>query len=91
MKLRVGILVVVLLVLGSVGIYEFKASAQTQLTTACVVNVPAEWGEFKGISRYYLVFEAKDGTLRMIDQMPCSIDRNIAGVPNVAVEVRRTK
>ena len=91
MKFRVGILVAVLLVAVSVGVYQFKASAQTTLTSACVVNVPAEWGEFKGISRYYLVFEGKDGTLRMIDQMPCNIDRNISGMPNVAVEVKRVK
>ncbi len=30
--------------------------------------------------------EDKDKTLRIIDQMPCSTDRAIAGSPNVAVE-----
>lgn len=88
MKSRIAIFVLLLLA-GSVGVYEFKASAQTTIPTACIVNVPSDWGQFKGISKYYLVFEDKGGTLRMIDQMPCNIDRNISGVPNVAVEVRR--
>ena len=89
MKLCIGITVHLFALAASVGVYEVKASPQTNIPTACVVNVPADWGQFKGISKYYLVFEDKGGTLRMIDQMPCNIDRNISGVPNVAVEVRR--
>jgi hypothetical protein len=89
MKSRIAIFVFLLVMAGSVGIYEFKASAQTVIPTACIVNVPPDWGEFKAISRNYILFEDKAGTLRMIDQMPCNIDRNISGVPNVAVEVRR--
>lgn len=88
MTLRRICLFIILGLAGAIGIYELKGTAQIVPTT-CLVTVPVEWGEFKGISKFGLVFEDKAGTLRLIDQMPCSVDKTLVAVPTVAVEVRR--
>lgn len=89
MKFRLALLAVLLTLAGALGIHHLRATEQKVLPTPCVILVPADWGEFKGISRYGLAFEDKVGTLRLIDQMPCSLDRGQVGVPRVSVEVRR--
>ena len=88
MTLRRISVFVILALAGIIGIYELKGTAQVVPTT-CLVTVLVELGEFKGISKSGLVFEDRVGTLRIIDQMPCSIDKALAAVPTVAVEVRR--
>ena len=87
MKLRVALLIVFLAAAACFGIHEVRASQQP---APCVVMVPMDWGQFNGISKYGLVFEDKDGTLRLIEQMPCSIDPGMVGIPYAAIEVRRT-
>lgn len=89
MKVRLGLCAVIVAVAAIVGIHGVKASPQQPLGTPCVINVPSDWGGFKGISKYGLVFEDKNGTLRLIDQTPCEIGGGNYGVPNVSVEIRR--
>lgn len=88
MKTRLGICAAIVLIAAGFGIREVKASPQN-LPVPCVVVVPSDWGEFKGISKDGMVFEDMAGTLRLIDQMPCSIDRGLVSVPRVTVEIRR--
>jgi hypothetical protein len=89
MKLRLALLAIIVTLAGTIGIHRVRAAAQQALPTPCVVLVPSDWGEFKGISRYGLAFEDKVGTLRLIEQMPCSLDRGQVGVPRVSIEIRR--
>ena len=89
MKFRLALFVVILALSATIGIHRLKADTQQALPTPCVILVPADWGEFKGMSRWGLAFEDKDGILRLIDQMPCSLDRGQTGVPRVSVEVHR--
>jgi hypothetical protein len=89
MKLRLGFCAAILVVAGIFGIHQLQASAQQEVPAPCVVTVPADWGQFKGISKFGLVFEDKAGTLRVIDQMPCDFPGGQGGVPRVSVEVRR--
>ena len=86
MKRSVALTLALLALAGMIGIHELKATSQE--TIPCVVNIPRDWGEFKGVFRSGLVFEDKAGTLRMLDQMPCSMPGGIS-VPQVSVEVRR--
>ncbi len=52
----------------------------------CVAQVPSAWGEYKGGSQQSgLAFQANDGTLRFVTNVPCD------GVPQVALEIRRTR
>lgn len=86
---RVAILAVIVLA-SVVGGYQLKAHAQQQYPPACSVVIPAEWGKFKGMSTGTgMVFEDKDGTLRIIGNIPCSIDRGQIGVPRVDVLIKR--
>jgi hypothetical protein len=51
----------------------------------CVSNVPRAWGQYRGGSNQAgLAFEASDGTLRFVTNLPCS------ATPVIALEVRRT-
>ncbi|MBZ5566220.1 MAG: hypothetical protein LAN64_00060 [Acidobacteriia bacterium] len=87
MRLRWALGIGMLAIAGTIGIHELKATPQ-MLGSPCVVVVPRDWGEFKGLSKSGLVFEDKAGTLRLLDQMPCNMaDGN--SVPQVSVEVRR--
>ena len=88
MKLRVALTVAFLALAGTIGIHELKATPQQTLGAPCVVFVPQDWGEFKGIFKSGLVFEDNVGTLRLIDQMPCSMAGGNS-VPQATVEVRR--
>jgi hypothetical protein len=87
MRLRWALVIGILATAGTIGIHELKAAPQ-ELGAPCVVIVPRDWGEFKGLSKSGLIFEDKAGTLRLLDQMPCSM-AGTANVPQVAVEVRR--
>ena len=80
--------IAVLALAATIGIHEVKATPQETLGAPCVVIVPRDWGEFKGLSKSGLVFEDKAGTLRLLDQMPCSMAGSNS-VPQVSVEVRR--
>jgi hypothetical protein len=58
---------------------QFRTDAQ------CVSTVPRSWGEYRGGSNQAgLAFEASDGTLRFVTNLPCG------AVPVIALEVRRT-
>ena len=79
-----------LLLVAATGGYQLKAHAEQQYPPPCTVVVPAEWGEFKAISATTgVVFEDKNGTLRILAQLPCSSDRTIIGTPPVILEIRR--
>lgn len=63
------------------------ASDATQLRAdaQCVSTVPRSWGEYRrGSNQAGLAFEASDGTLRFVTNLPCG------AVPVIALEVRRT-
>ncbi len=73
---------VVLLVLG----LQWVIKSQAQSTSRCLVNVPSEWGTYRGeAGGFGLVFEDSSGTLRFVKQMPCGLE----GAPNVVLELRR--
>ena len=62
-----------------------KVSAQVQ--TPCVAYIPAEWGAYKGASASYgLGFEDSEGTVRFVNQIPCS---GLHQAPTLALELRR--
>jgi hypothetical protein len=88
MRLRWPLVVGILAIAGTIGIHELKATPQQTVGAPCVVVVPRDWGEFKGLSKSGLVFEDEAGTLRLLDQMPCSTAGS-TNVPQVAVEIRR--
>ena len=53
--------------------------------TQSVSNVPRSWGQYRGGSNQAgLAFEASDGTLRFVTNLPCG------ATPVIALEVRRT-
>jgi hypothetical protein len=89
MKLRTALFVSILAIAGAISIRELRATPQQVLPAPCVITVPQDWGQFRGMSKSGLVFEDRDGTLRLIDEVPCSFDTRQFGVPRVAVEVRR--
>ena len=86
MNLRLALLIAVLALAGTIGMHQLKATPQE--TIPCVVYVPRDWGEFKGLYKSGLVFEDKAGTLRMLEQMPCSVAGG-STVAQASVEVRR--
>lgn len=58
---------------------------QLNSDSQCVSVVPRSWGIYRGGSNQAgLAFEASDGTLRFVTNLPCG------AVPAVALEVRRT-
>lgn len=74
----------------AIGGYQLKAHAQQRFPASCMVLVPAEWGEYKGMSTGTgMVFEDSNGTLRIIGQMPCPVSKDALGTPRVDVEIRR--
>jgi len=89
MKLRLAILSAVFLVVTAISVHDMRATAQERVPSACVVTVPSNWGAFKGISTSGVAFEDESGTIRILDQMPCGMDRGVVGQPNVLVEIRR--
>ena len=86
---RVGVLVVLVLA-SAMGGYQLKAHAQQRFPASCSVLIPAEWGKFRGMSTGTgMVFEDKDGNLRVVGTLPCGIDPEQAGVPRVDVLIKR--
>lgn len=62
-----------------------RFSTQFRTDAQCVSTVPRSWGEYRGGSNQAgLAFEASDGTLRFVTNLPCG------AVPVIALEVRRT-
>ncbi len=82
--------VATLLLVSAVGGYQLKVNAQQQFPPPCTVVVPAEWGKYRGNAiGSGLVFEDKNGTLRIIQQLPCTLDGTPNGPPRVIAEIRR--
>jgi hypothetical protein len=51
----------------------------------CTSKIPRAWGDFKGGSAQSgLAFQAPDGTLRFVTNVPCGTE------PNVALKIIRT-
>lgn len=81
---------VALVLLSAIGGYQVKAHAQQDFPYPCNVVVPVEWGRFRGsINLNGLIFEDKYGTLRIIQQLPCTLDGTPNGPPRVIAEIRR--
>jgi hypothetical protein len=60
-------------------------NSQFGLDTQCVSSVPRSGGQYGGgSSQAGLAFEASDGTLRFVTNLPCG------ATPVIALEVRRT-
>ena len=80
-----------MLVVGSaVAGYQLKAHAQQRFPPACNVVIPSEWGKFRGMSTGAgMVFEDKDGNLRIVDTLPCGIDPEQLGAPRIDVLIKR--
>jgi len=85
---RIAILSVMLSVFG-VWFVARKTHAQPQLgfgEPLCIGSVPIAWGQFKGGSQQAgFAFQDTAGTLRFVTNVPCG------GVPQIALEIRRTK
>ncbi len=74
----------------AIGGYQLKAHAQQYFPPPCTVVIPAEWGKYRGdAAGNGLVFEDKAGTLRIIPQLPCSVDGTPNGPPRVLAEIVR--
>jgi len=66
---------------------EQPTKVAAQIQTPCVAYIPAEWGTYKGASASYgLGFEDSEGTLRFVNQVPCS---GLHQAPTLALELRR--
>ena len=82
--------VVALVLLSAFGGYQVKAHAQQDFPPSCNVVVPAEWGKYKGsVVESGLIFEDKAGTLRIIQQLPCTLDGTPNGPPRIIAEIHR--
>jgi len=84
--------VVGLVFVSAIGGYQLKVHAQQEqnFPPPCSVVIPAEWGKFRGNANGTgLVFEDKNGTLRFIQQLPCTLDGTPNGPPRVIAEIRR--
>ena len=61
------------------------SNPQFGFDSQCVSTVPRSWGQYRGgSSQAGLAFEASDGTLRFVTNVPCG------ATPVIALEVRRT-
>lgn len=79
-----------LVLLSAIGGYQVKAHAQQDFPPPCSIVIPAEWGKFRGNANGTgLVFEDRNGTLRFIAQLPCTLDGTPNGPPRVIAEIRR--
>jgi len=82
--------IVPLVLVSAIGGYQMKAHAQQDFPPPCSIVVPAEWGKYRGnVIESGLVFEDKAGTLRIIQQLPCTLDGTPNGPPRVIAEIRR--
>jgi hypothetical protein len=87
--IRIGAIVTLVLI-SAMGGYQAKAHAQQNFPPPCTVAIPAEWGKYRGsITESGLVFEDKNGTLRIIQQLPCTLDGSPNGPPRVIAEILR--
>ena len=83
-------IVVTLVLLSSIGGYQVKAHAQQDFPPPCNVVVPVAWGKYRGnVEGTGLVFEDKNGTLRCIQQLPCTVDGTPNGPPRLIAEILR--
>ena len=58
---------------------EPAGAPQFDPETQCVAKVPRAWGEYKGgSSQSGLAFQAQDGTLRFVTNLPCGAQPVIA-------------
>ena len=88
---RIGAGVAVIFV-SAIGGYQVKAHAQRDpnFPPPCTVVIPAEWGKYRGnVEGSGLMFEDKNGTLRIVPQLPCTVDGTPDGTPRVLAEIRR--
>jgi hypothetical protein len=86
---RVAVVIVLVLV-AAMGGYQMKAHAQQEFPKPCRAIIPSEWGEFRGIyAGTGMIFEDKNGTLRVIYQLPCQIDGGAPGTPYVSAVLQR--
>jgi hypothetical protein len=61
-------------------------AAQFDSDSQCAAQVPRAWGEFKGgSSQSGLAFQAPDGTLRFVTNLPCGAQ------PVIALKIIRTE
>jgi hypothetical protein len=82
--------VVTLVLISAMGGYQVKAHAQQDFPPPCTVVIPAEWGKYRGsVTATGLVFEDKNGTLRIIPQLPCTLDGTPNGPPRVLAVILR--
>ena len=87
-KLRVLLLCAVVLGLLALSGRGERAQAQDFADMRVVYQVPAEYGDFRQFlnvgGEHWTVFEAKDGTLRVVKMRGISM-----GKPDVMVEIQR--
>lgn len=82
--------VVPLVLVSALGGYQVKVQAQQDFPPPCRVVIPVEWGKYSGsIFEAGVVFEDKNGTLRIIQQLPCTLDGTPNGPPRVIAEIYR--
>ena len=82
--------IVSLVFVSAIGGYQLKVHAQQDFPPPCSVVIPAEGGKYRGSAAGSgLVFEDKNGTLRIIAQLPCTLDGTPNGPPRVIAEIRR--
>ena len=81
---------VTLILVSAIGGYQVKVHAQQDFPPPCTVVIPADWGKYRGNAvGTGLVFEDRNGTLRIIQQLPCTLDGTPNGPPRVIAEIRR--
>jgi hypothetical protein len=81
--ITLSLVLVFLLIMSS----ERPTKVAAQIQTPCVAYIPAEWGTYKGASASYgLGFEDSEGTVRFVNQVPCS---GLHQPPTLALELRR--
>jgi len=64
-----------------------QTTVAAQMQVPCVAYIPADWGTYKGASATYgLGFEDSGGTVRFVNQIPCS---GLRQPPIPVLELRR--
>ena len=99
MSWKLFAIVATLVFASAFGGYHLKAQAQQDPSQMqgqqdfpqhCTVVIPEEWGKYRGnATGSGLVFEDKNGTLRIIQQLPCTMDGTPNGPPRVFAEICR--
>ena len=65
------LLIVVGAALGLLGNKVIQPRPVRAQASACVAQVPASWGDFKGASSFGLAFQDGQGNLRFLQHLPC--------------------